>query len=76
MNITKTITGLNEYGNGFEATVGINCLGSIDFDITYVADGEITPDGLGILLTAEAARALANTLHNYADKSEGVTNGW
>lgn len=75
--ITKSITYLNDYGIGFEASVAINSLNSrVDLDIEYLIDGDSSGDSIGVCMTAEAARGLANMLHNFADKLDGVTNGW
>lgn len=75
--ITKSITYLNDYGIGFEAIVAINSLNSrVDLDLEYLIDGESSGDSIGVCMTAEAARGLANMLQHFADKLDGVTNGW
>lgn len=77
MNITKTVTALNEYGCGFEATVGLNSYGRVELDIAYIADGVITDQTIGILLDSEAARTLSNYLSDisYKAEAEELTNG-
>jgi len=72
--ITKSITYVNDYGNGFEAVVGINAMGSrVDLDLNYIAGGEITDDSIGICMTAEAAFALADMLRDFAYKLNNDT---
>ena len=68
--ITQSITYLNDYGFGFEATVGNNSQ-RVELDLNYLTPDGYDEDSLGICMTAEAARGLANILYKFADKLDG-----
>lgn len=68
--ITKSITYINEFGCGFEATVGLNSHESrVDLDLNYISGCSVSEDdSFGICLTAEGAEGLAQFLYHFADK--------
>lgn len=74
--ITQSVTYVNDYGFGFEAIVGTSTSDRVELDLNYIAADEAVGDSIGICMTAEAARALANLLHKFADKVDGENNGW
>ena len=76
--IAKTITYINEYNNGFEATVAVSPNGVIELDITYVSQGDLTDESIGLAMSTEAATALSEFLQTAvwaAQKQESELNG-
>ena len=72
--ITQSINYVNDYGFGFEALVG-NSAQRVELDLNYIDPDGFSEDSLGICMTAEAAKGLADLLYKFANKLEDAQYG-